>query len=62
MTSKAEIRRFMRDTRESFRQMEKALDERSFDAACDLASQAAGCAGEVENLVELYVQREKEKV
>lgn len=54
MTSKAEIRRYMRDTRETFRQVERALSENRFDDAVDLATQAAGCAGEVENLVEQY--------
>jgi len=45
----------MRDTRESLRQMEQALALLDFESACDLATQAAGCAGEVENLVHQYV-------
>ena len=55
MATKKEIRQYMRDTRESFRQVEQALLLLRFDEACDLATQAAGCAGEVENLVHQYV-------
>lgn len=54
MTTKAEIRRFMRDTRQSFRQVEILLAANRLDDACDFATQAAGCAGEVENLVQQY--------
>jgi hypothetical protein len=55
MTTKREIREFMRDTRDSLRETARALDEHRFDDACDLATEAAGCAGEVENLVQQYV-------
>jgi hypothetical protein len=55
VTTRREIQQFARDTRESLRQVEQLLTERRFDDACDLATQAAGCAGEVENLVHQYV-------
>lgn len=58
--TKKEIRQFMRDTRESFRQVEMALADLRFHDAVDLATQAAGCAGEVENLVHLYVEERSE--
>jgi hypothetical protein len=60
MSTKTEIRQFMRDTRKSFREVEKALSELRFDDACDSATQAAGCAGEVENLVAAYTDERRE--
>lgn len=60
MTTRAEIRAYMRDTRESLRAAERALADKRFDEACDLATQAAGCAGEVENLVGQYVDEHTE--
>lgn len=55
MATKKEIRAFARDTRESLRAALQALDEHRFDDAEEMATQAAGCAGEVENLVQQYV-------
>ena len=55
MTTKREIRDYMRATRETFRQVEMALSELRFDDAAQLATDAAGYAGEVDSLVEQYV-------
>ena len=60
MTTRTEIQNFMRDTRASLRKAEQALSDKRFDDACDFATQAAGCAGEVENLVEQYVDEHTE--
>lgn len=55
VTTKREIKQYARDTRESLRLALAALDRFDFDAAEDMATQAARCAGEVENLVQQYV-------
>ena len=52
--TKTEIRRLARDLRESLRYTLAALDAKALDEACDLATQTAGLAGEIENAVEQF--------
>ncbi len=54
MTTRKQIQEYMTATRLAFREIDRALAQGSLDHAGQIATDAAGYAGEVENLVWQY--------